>query len=176
MDDSLLSLPLKKSFLQRWLPHPWTTVTLILLWLALQNSLSNGNLLIALLLGLALPIYTSHFWPQRQSVRNPIPVFGLIVIVMWDIVVANVQVAGLILFKNSSQLRCRWVSVPLELESSEALTALASIVSLTPGTISSDFSNDNCFLLVHCLDLEDADSLIHLIKNRYEKRLKRILE
>jgi multicomponent K+:H+ antiporter subunit E len=95
---------------------------------------------------------------------------------MWDIIVANVQVAGLILFKNSSQLRSRWVSVPLELESSEALTTLAAIVSLTPGTISSDFSNDNRFLLVHCLDLEDTDSLIHSIKNRYEKRLKRILE
>ena len=176
MDDSLPSLPLKKTFLQRWLPHPRTTVTLMLLWLALHNSLSNGNLLIALLLGLALPIYTSNFWPQRQSVRNPILVFGLIVIVIWDIIVANVQVAGIILFKNSSRLRSRWVSVPLELESSEALTALAAIVSLTPGTISSDFSNDNRFLLVHCLDLEDADSLIYLIKNRYEERIKRILE
>ena len=176
MDDSLPSLPLKKTFLQRWLPHPRTTVTLMLLWLALHNSLSNGNLLIALLLGLALPIYTSNFWPQRQSVRNPILVFGLIIIVIRDIIVANVQVAGIILFKNSSRLRSRWVSVPLELESSEALTALAAIVSLTPGTISSDFSNDNRFLLVHCLDLEDADSLIYLIKNRYEERIKRILE
>jgi len=155
--------------------HPWTTVSLVLLWLALQNSVSNGNLLVALLLGITLPIYTSSFWPQRQTLRNPFTVFELVVIVMWDIGVANVQVAWLVLFKDPSQIRSRWVSVPLEIVSSEALTALAAIVSLTPGTISSDFSDDNRFLLVHCLDLEDADSLIDSVKNRYEKRLKRIL-
>jgi multicomponent K+:H+ antiporter subunit E len=147
----------------------------MLLWLALQNSVSNGNLLIALLLGITLPIYTSSFWPERQKLKNPFRVIELVVIVMWDIAVANVQVAWLVLFKDPSQIRSRWVSVPLEVVSSEALTALAAIVSLTPGTISSDFSDDNRFLLVHCLDLEDADSLIHSVKNRYEKRLMRII-
>ncbi len=175
MAESLPTSPERKSFTQRWLPHPWTTVSLVVLWLALQNSVSNGNLLIAFLLGIVLPIYTSSFWPQRQALTNPFPVFELVVIVLWDIAVANAQVASLVLLKNPSQLRSRWVSIPLDIVSPEALTALAAIVSLTPGTISSDFSDDNRFLLVHCLDLEDADSLIHSVKDRYEKRLKRIL-
>jgi multicomponent K+:H+ antiporter subunit E len=176
MAESVFTSPGRKSFLQKWLPHPWTTILLMILWLALQNSVSNGNLLIAFLLGITLPLYTSSFWLQRQKIRNPLPVFELAVIVMWDIAVANVQVAWLVLFKDPSHLRSRWVSVPLEVVSLEALTALAAIVSLTPGTISSDFSDDNLFLLVHCLDLEDGDSLIHSVKNRYEKRLKRIFE
>jgi multicomponent K+:H+ antiporter subunit E len=175
MKESIHTSSIEKTFLQRWLPHPWTTVVLMVLWLALQNSLSNGNLLAALSLGLILPIYTSHFWPERQSIRNPLRVLELMAVVLWDIVVANIQVAILILCKDPSQLRSRWVSVPMDLRTPEALTALAAVVSLTPGTISSDFSDDNRFLLVHCLDLEDADSLIQTVKYRYERRLKRIL-
>jgi multicomponent K+:H+ antiporter subunit E len=175
MEESIPKPPIEKSFLQTWLPHPWTTGLLMVLWLALQNSLSNGNLLVAVLLGLVLPIYTSHFWPQRQSIRNPIPALELLAVVLWDIAIANVQVANLVLWKDPSQLRSRWVSVPMDLQTPEALTALAAVVSLTPGTISCDFSEDNRFLLVHCLDLEDADSLIQTVKDRYERRLKRIL-
>jgi len=160
--------------MRQWLPHPWTTLILILVWLALSNSLSNANLLAALVLGIALPIYTSHFWPLRQRIGSPLHAIVLSAIVAWDILMANIQVAYIVLFRANEKVRSGLISIPVELATHEAMTALAAIITLTPGTVSSDFSNDGRFLLVHCLDVEDGDALVKYIKDRYEKRLKKV--
>jgi len=105
---------------------------------------------------------------------SPLNALALTAIVAWDILVANIQVAYVILFKANKKVRSGWISIPVELATPEAMTALAAIITLTPGTVSSDFSNDGRFLLVHCLDFEDGDALVKYIKNRYEKRLKEV--
>ena len=77
---------------------------------------------------------------------------------------------------TSSELRTRWVSVPLELSSPEAITVLAGTVTVTPGTVSCDLSADGRYLLVHCLDAPDTEQIVREIKTRYEARLKEIFE
>jgi multicomponent K+:H+ antiporter subunit E len=66
--------------------------------------------------------------------------------------------------------------VPLEIRAPEAITTLASTITLTPGTVSSDLSDDGRSLLVHCLDAPDGDEVVAQIKQRYEARLKEIFE
>ena len=60
------------------------------------------------------------------------------------------------------------------LEDELALTMLTSIISLTPGTVSADISNNGRSLLVHALDAPDPDAVRDEIKQRYESRLKEI--
>ncbi len=162
------------SYRHRFLPHPLLTVLLILLWVALQNSFTIAVWVGAVFLGVVIPIYTANFWPNRPKVRSPLKGLVFILIVSWDILVANVQVAFLILFRHPDQLRTRWVTVPLDLSGPEAITVLAGTITLTPGTVSSDISVDGHSILVHCLDLVDEEELIRTIKNRYEKRLQAI--
>ena len=159
-----------------WLPHPVLSVALVLVWLLLQNSFDLGNLLLGLVLGLCIPLWTSGLWPKPLRVRSWGAVLGYSVLVIGDIVVANFDVARLILFRRSSELRTRWVSVPLELSSPEAITVLAGTVTMTPGTVSCDLSADGRHLLVHCLDAPDAEQIVREIKTRYEARLKEIFE
>jgi len=83
-------------------------------------------------------------------------------------------VSRLILFRPTSQLRTRWVTVPLELCSPEAITVLAGTITMTPGTVSCDLSADGRSLLVHCLDAQDAEETVRQMKGRYETRLKEI--
>jgi multicomponent K+:H+ antiporter subunit F len=59
-----------------------------------------------------------------------------LLIVLWDIVVANVQVALIILFKREADIRSHWIPVPLDLTSAEAITVLAGTITMTPGTVS----------------------------------------
>jgi multicomponent K+:H+ antiporter subunit E len=54
------------------------------------------------------------------------------------------------------------------------LTIFTSSVSLTPGTVSVELSEDRKWLYVHALHLEDEQELIDLIKARYEAPLKEI--
>lgn len=160
--------------MQRWLPHPLLTLVLVLLWLALVNEYSHGNLLLAVTLGIAIPIYTSNFWPDRPLIRSPFRAIAFIAIVCWDIMIANLVVAWTILFRSNRHLRTRWVVVPLELTSPEAITTLAATITLTPGTVTSDLSADGQSLLVHCLDVSDPDAEVARIKQRYEARIKAI--
>lgn len=55
-----------------------------------------------------------------------------------------------------------------------AISLLVCVVSLTPGSVSADLSGDRRILLVHALDVPDADALVAEIKQRYEAPLKEV--
>ena len=162
--------------LQKLLPHPLLTLTLIVVWQMLVNKLTPGNLLLGLILGLVIPFITAAYWPNRPRLSKPLGIVAYIAIVIWDIIVANVQVAYIILFKSNANTHPAWVTIPLELRTPEAITVLAGTITLTPGTVSSDVSACGKALLVHCLDAPDPDAVRDQIKDRYERRLKEIFE
>lgn len=161
--------------MQRYLPHPLLTTALVLLWMALGNSFTLGGLLVGLVLGMLIPIYTAHFWPERPLIRRPWRALTFVLLLIFDVIIANLQVAYLILFRRSERLRSRWVVVPLDLTSPEGITVLAGTITLTPGTVSSDLSADGRSLLVHCLDAPDEQAVVDRIKHRYERRIQAIL-
>lgn len=162
------------SLIRRWFPHPLLSLALTLIWLLLINNFSVGGLLVGLVLGIAIPRMTSAFWPDRPNIQHYGKAFAYVLLVIRDIVVANLQVAFIILFRPVDSLHTRWVSVPLELTNPEAITVLAGTITMTPGTVSCDLSADGKALLVHCLDAPDAEATIRDMKERYESRLKEI--
>ena len=160
----------------RLLPHPLLTLTVIAVWVMLLNDLSLGGLLFGVILGILIPQVTATFWPQRPRVRRPVKIVEYILVVLWDIVVANVKVAIVVVFKPNRRLQPHFVTVPLEIYSPEAITVLAGTITMTPGTVTADLSADGRSLLVHCLDTDDPDGEVTGIKERYEARLKEIFE
>jgi multicomponent K+:H+ antiporter subunit E len=98
-----------------------------------------------------------------------------VLVVHWDILTANMAVAILIL-GPPRRLRPGFVELPLDLTDEFAITLLASTISLTPGTVSADVSEDRRTLLIHALDVDDQDAMIRQIKQRYERPLKEIFE
>ena len=165
-----------KRILNRVFPHPQLTAFLLLIWLLLVNNLTVGNVVLGLILGVFIPGITQPFWPNRPKVTRPLKAVNYILLVLWDICVANVNVARIILFKSNANTRSHWIVVPLELRSPEAITILAGTITMTPGTVTAMLSADAHHLLVHCLDTDDPDAVRDEIKSRYERRLKEIFE
>jgi len=163
-------------FVSRLFPHPLLTLLLTLVWLLLVNHYSLNSLLFGLFLGVVIPFITSPYWPDRPTLRNPMMIAEYTLIVLYDIVVANIVVARLILFKRNDQLHPAWVAIPLDLRTPEAITVLAATITLTPGTVSADLSDHGHSLLVHCLDAPDPGAVRDEIKDRYERRLMEIFE
>lgn len=155
----------------RLLPHPWLSLVLLAVWVALSNEVSAGSLMMGLIVGLVLPLLTRPFWPDRPKLRRPLLILRYLGIVLYDIVVANLQVARLVLLKRSSELRSAYVTVPLALRTPEAITVLAGTITMTPGTLSAELSADGRALLVHGLDVPDPAALVAEIKARYEAPL-----
>lgn len=165
-----------KNFFDRWLPHPALTFALIVLWLLLSNSFSAGALVVGTILAVAIQLFTTNYWPQRPPIKNRWKAFTFVFLVIWDVIVANIEVALLILFRPLKKLNTRFVTVPVELVSAEAKTIFAGVITMTPGTVSCDFSADGQSLLVHCLDAKDAHEAVQFMKTRYEARLKEIFQ
>lgn len=163
-----------RAMIKKLLPHPALTITLIIVWMLLANEVTVGGLVLGVIVGVVAPILTSPFWPDRPRLRFGPPTWFYLLLVLWDILTASFQIAVIVLFRRSKDLRSAWLVVPLELRSPEAITMLAGTISMTPGTVSCDVSACGRALLVHALDTPDPEAEVARIKRRYEARLMRI--
>lgn len=164
--------------LRRLVPHPLLSALLLVCWLWLNNTLAVGHLVLGALLGIAIPYVTRRFWLEPLAIGRPLRVLEYLLVVTWDVVVANLQVAVLIL-GPSSRLRPAFVRVPLDLRTDFGVTVLASTVTLTPGTVSVGIEDDGQgrrVLVVHVLRCLDTREMVRTIKERYERRVREILE
>lgn len=160
--------------IRRILPHPALTLLLIAVWMLLVNRWAVGSLVFAVMLGVAIPLVTSPYWPDSARYKAPQKIPGFVLVVLWDIIMANIAVSRIVLFKPRHALQPAWISVPLELTQPEAIVVLAATITLTPGTVSCDLNEDATSLLVHCLHAPDPESVVEEIKSRYEARLMEI--
>jgi len=159
----------------RLLPHPILTPILALVWLLLNNSMDAGHIVLGLILGWAIPVLTIRFWPEKVVIRKPLALLRYSVVLLFDIVVANFIVARLIL-GNPDKLQPVFVKLPLDLNSDLAISLLTNSITLTPGTLSAQLSEDCSYLLVHALNEPDPEAMVATIKQRYERPLKEIFE
>lgn len=155
----------------RVVPYPFLTLMLAAVWLMLLNSLSLGGALLGLILGVIIPLTTSAFWPNRPELRGPLKLAHYFLLVCWDIVIANVTVARIILTVPNDRLASVYITVPLDLRTPEAISLFAGTITMTPGTVSCELSADARSLLVHALHAPDPDAARDQMKQRYEARL-----
>lgn len=167
-----------KRLLWRLLPSPLLSTVLFMAWLMLNESASAGHVLLAAALAVVLPWWTQRFRPEQPRIRRWGTVWRLTGRVLLDIVVSNIEVARRVLGPESA-LRPVFVWVPLSIRDPHGMVALAGIITLTPGTLSSEISADRRHLLVHALHCPDAAAeaaLVASIQSRYEAPLKEIFE
>ena len=158
-----------------WLiPHPFLTLLLACVWTILQNEVSAGMVVFGILLGVIIPWGTSIWWPDTPKGFHLGKMITYSCMVVWDIIVANIQVAWIVLSVPNSKLKPAWIVIPLELHQPEAITILAGTITLTPGTVSADLSDGGHSLLVHVLHTNDPDAVAEEIMTRYQRRLKEI--
>lgn len=159
--------------MSRMLPQPLVSLMILALWIAIAPAPSLGQVVLGGVVALAIPWFTHPFWPDPPRLVRPGVAAVLFLRVMWDIVVANVEVARLVL-GPADRLHPVFIELPLEIEDPFVATILASIITLTPGTLSVDIDSERRVLLVHALDVTDIPSTIETIKRRYEAPLKEI--
>lgn len=157
--------------MSRFFPQPTITLAIIGLWVFLGSSMSLGNLLLGVIVGVSVPWITYRFWPDQPRIAKPLAGIALFGLVVGDIVKANWEVARQVVGPVDA-LKPAFVTVPLDLDDPFVATLLASIVSLTPGTVSIDIDTAAKALYVHALHVEDEAAMIATIKARYEVPLK----
>lgn len=151
------------------------SVPIAFLWAAVSGSFAPLNLGFGLLLGLAaLGLLRGSRTPARIRVR-PLPLLVLAGLFVYELVKSGTRVLVLALSPRLS-LRPAIVAVPLSLDRDFEITLLANLVTLTPGTLSVDLSEDRSRLFVHCLDAPDPEGVIADIRKGFERRIAEAFE
>lgn len=158
------------------LPTPLLSLALFGLWLLLNQSASAGQLVLALVLAIAIPLLTAGLRPLPVRIRRPGTVLRLMLTVAADTVRSNLAVIRLLLSPGPRRHPADFVHVPLDVRDPNALAVLATIVCITPGTAWAELSLDRSMLLLHVLEVDDAQAIAAHIKQRYERPLMEIFE
>jgi multicomponent K+:H+ antiporter subunit E len=154
----------------RLLPHPVTSVLVLLTWLVLNDPRSAGAWVMGLLLAWALPWSTRRLWIDTIRVRSLPRILAYVALVVYDVFVSNLRVCWLILTRPTT-LTPVLVKMPLAITDSYGIAALAATISYTPGTVAVDVSPDRSYLLVHVFHTADPGQVVRDLKVRYERRL-----
>ncbi|WP_025563326.1 Na+/H+ antiporter subunit E [Psychromonas sp. SP041] len=155
-----------------WFPTPYHSVLLWLVWQILHD-FSRGHMVLGAVFAIIIPWIVAPLSEEAAVAKKPIKALMYTFRLLIDIAVSNYDVAKRVLQSNRS-LKPAFIVVPLDIKDPVPLTIFTSSVSLTPGTVSVELSDDRKWLYVHVLHLEDEQALIKLIKDRYEAPLKEI--
>jgi multicomponent K+:H+ antiporter subunit E len=160
--------------LRKIFPLPAHALVLWLVW-QLLTEFSVGHMVLGAILAIAITWLVAPLSDPHPAIKKPLRAIKYVGMVLIDIVVSNFVVAKQVLQSNK-RLKPGFIALPLDMEEPFPLAVLASTISLTPGTVSADFSDDMNFLYIHVLHLDDEKALIAQLKNRYETPLKEIFE
>ena len=158
---------------KRWLPSLPLSVTVFCFWLLMNDEISVGQVVMALVLALVIPPFAARLDREFARIGRLRSVPRMLGVLLWDIVQANVTVALQVLGPER-KIRPGFIWVPLDIDNIHGIAALTSIITLTPGTVSSALSDDRRHLLVHLLNLVYVDDVIRQIETRYEVPLMEI--
>ena len=135
--------------MKRLLPAPLLTAALICMWLVLNRSLSLGQILLAVLFGVAAPALLAPLRPARPRIRHPLVVLRLIGVVGVDVIRSSLDVFWTLVKSRVQPPNSRFVVIPLDLRDPTALAALAMITTVVPGTVWCELARDGSSLLLH---------------------------
>ena len=112
-------------------------------------------------------------WFYRRSYFYKLPqAIELLLFFLKELFIANLKIAYDIVTPHY-HMRPTVIALPLKVRSKVEITVLASIISLTPGTLSIDVSEDRRVLYIHALYVKhnDIEKLKHHIKYGFERRI-----
>ncbi|ADZ71380.1 Na+/H+ antiporter subunit E [Polymorphum gilvum] len=145
-------------------------ILMALAWAAVSGSFSAVNLLFGFLLSTAVlylireQINTGGYFTRSGKVVS------LAVMFVYELVLSAWRVARIVT-RPKIVLQPGIIAYPLTVDRDFEITLLANLITLTPGTLSVDVSDDRKTLYVHCIDVPDPEGTIADIKNGFERKI-----
>ena len=131
-------------------------------WCFLVGSFTLPNLMLGGLSGWVVFVLTAPFNGMEKSFQQLKAVFRLILYVLWELVISSLRIAWDIV-TPTDYANPRIVCIPVDDLDDIAITILANAISLTPGSLALDVSDDRRYLYVHVMYAEDREATVKSI-------------
>ncbi|MFN4169062.1 MAG: Na+/H+ antiporter subunit E [Pannonibacter phragmitetus] len=145
-------------------------ILLAVAWGAVTGSFSVVNLAFGYVLGLGALYLIREQINTGGYFRRASRVIGLILLFLYELVMSAWRVARIVI-RPKLDLNPGFIAFPLTVESDFEIALLANLITLTPGTLSVDVSEDRKVLYIHCIDVPDPEGTITDIRNGFERKI-----
>lgn len=165
-------------------------ILLSIVWVALRGEYTVANLVVGFVLGYLLIWLGRPFFVNAEYFRSkdledvgervlnaPEWLFRwsrFTLVFLWEVMLANIQVAVGVL-SPISRLRPGVLAVPLDVTTDAQITLLANMITLTPGTLSLDLSNDRQVLYVYFFHIVDPERSRREVKEGFERMVQEVM-
>ena len=145
-----------------------------LLWALATGRPTLTNLGIGMLLAYIVLVFAQRAPALPRTLERVAKAASLLLYFLWELVVSNIRVA-IEVITPGYRMRPGVVGVRLDARTDFEIAMLANMITLTPGTMSVDVSEDRRILYIHGLYVEDRDGFERSIKEGFERRLLEVL-
>jgi len=143
---------------------------LALVWGAITGSFSEVNLAFGFVLSaVALYLIREQVGTTGYFIRA-YKISSLTALFFYELVLSALRVAILVT-KPKIVVEPGIIAYPLTVDRDFEITLLANLITLTPGTLSVDVSEDRKTLYVHCIDVPDQEQIVQDIKGGFERKI-----
>ena len=139
-------------------------------WMFFQNNFTATNFLFGYIIGVIILYILRRFLVFEFYMNRVWAIIKLIMLFIIELIKANVDMIKIILSPKLDN-QPGIVAVETRLESNVEITLLAALISLTPGTVSMDFSGDGKTIYIHSIDVPDKEEMIEQIQNSFERAI-----
>lgn len=161
--------------MKKWLPHPVYTLFLALGWMILREQYTIGDFVVGYVIGSAVVYSHRDFFLRPVRIRHPLRWFKMVLVFAREVILANISVAWIVI-RPKLNIQPAAIRLPMDLRDDVSITALANMITLTPGTWTIDVAPDRSALYVHCLSAPDVEAVKKQIKEQFEAPLKLTIE
>ncbi len=146
-----------------------------LVWTFLTGEFTQTNFFFGLLLAFFLLFMLREVVGTTAYCKKVWQVIYFVLYFLWELVIANLHVAYEVITPKL-YMHPAIVAVPLDVKRDLEITLLANLITLTPGTLSLEVSEDRSTLYVHGMYVDDIEEFRQSIKLGFEKRVKELFE
>jgi multicomponent Na+:H+ antiporter subunit E len=151
--------------------YPALNILLTLVWAGLLGSFGLANLVSGFVVSYALLYLVTRGLPGHARYFGKVPrLIAFAGYYLWELLKSNAIIAYDVL-TPTHHMKPGVIAIPLEAKTDLEITVLANLVTMTPGTLSLDVSEDRRTLFVHAMYIDDPDALRRDIKENFERRV-----
>ena len=149
-------------------------ILLSLAWIGLTGEFTPVNFFIGIIIGYMI-LWLSERGRASRGYFGKVPqILHFSLFFLWEVVKSNFKVMYEVLTPRQN-MTPGIVAISLASKTDLEITLFANLITLTPGTLSLDVSEDRSTLYVHAMFIDDVDDFKRNLKEELETRLLEVL-
>jgi multicomponent Na+:H+ antiporter subunit E len=146
---------------------------LAFMWMFLKTSFTPAAFLVGYFWGLIILYIFRSYFPTRFYLHRVVAILKLTLLFLKELILSNWNVLKHVL-NPKLDIKPGVFALPTELKSDWEIMLLANLITLTPGTLTVDVSDDNNILYIHAVNIDDVQESVDSIKNTFEIAIKEV--